>query len=114
MLQARGSAIFSDERAQYLIVAGSSNGSPPLLAPRAMNLVSVNDTQEAAAYIKRHGMMLEALAVSGAGEKYADFAAACGASRITTFGAMQSPPVGSPHGGRPRIAEFVRWIADET
>jgi hypothetical protein len=106
--------VLSDDGASYLLVAGSSNGSPPLLTPRALNLVVVNDQQEAAEYLQRYGITLEALAVSEAGGDYFKLARACGAARITPFGSMQAPPPGNPHGGRPRIAEFVRWIADET
>jgi hypothetical protein len=74
----------------------------------------VNDQQEAAEYLQRYGITLEALAVSEAGGDYFKLARECGAARITPFGSMQAPPPGNPHGGRPRIAEFVRWIADET
>jgi hypothetical protein len=41
-------------------------------------------------------------------------AAAIGASRIASFGTLQTPPLGTFHGGRPRIAEFVRWVSDQT
>jgi hypothetical protein len=37
-----------------------------------------------------------------------------GTARIAAFGALQSPPLHAYHGGRPRIAEFVRWVTDET
>jgi acyl-CoA reductase-like NAD-dependent aldehyde dehydrogenase len=106
--------VISDDRASYLLVCGSADGEPPLLLPRAMNLVTVNNLSQAAKYLERHAVSLEALAVAAEGRDYVEFATAFGASRITTFGAMQAPPPGSPHGGRPRIAEFVRWIADET
>jgi hypothetical protein len=33
-----------------------------------------------------------------------------GAVRLTRFGELQHPPLGGDHGGRPRIAEFIRWI----
>ena len=114
MLHASDRRVFSDERASYLLVAGSGNGTPPLLTPRALNLVTVRSPRDAAEYLRRHGITLEALAVSDSGSDYAALAAACGAARITRFGSMQAPPPGSPHGGRPCIAEFVRWIADET
>jgi acyl-CoA reductase-like NAD-dependent aldehyde dehydrogenase len=114
MAQASERGVFSDERASYLLVTGSSDDSPPLFVPRAMNLVTVDDPRQAAAYLRRHDITLEALAVCGPGSDVAEFAASCGVTRITRFGAMQAPPPGSPHGGRPQIAEFVRWIADET
>lgn len=114
MLGAVCGHFFSDEHASYLLFAAENRDSPPLLAPRAMTLVPVQKPHDAAEYLHRHGLAPEVLAVSGAGRDYTEFAVSCGAARVTSFGAMQAPPVGSPHGGRPRIAEFVRWIADET
>jgi hypothetical protein len=30
--------------------------------------------------------------------------------RVTAFGEMQNPPLAGHHGGRARIADFIRWI----
>jgi hypothetical protein len=66
------------------------------------------------AYLAQNRLSLEALAVAESGAPFAAIAAGAGASRITSFGSLQMPPLGGFHGGRPRIAEFVRWIVDET
>ncbi|HEV3090754.1 MAG TPA: hypothetical protein VGX91_04835, partial [Candidatus Cybelea sp.] len=68
----------------------------------------------AQAYLTRHGLRIEGLAASSAGEALRTLAAAAGASRIARFGRLQAPPLAGFHGGRPRIAEFVRWTVDET
>jgi hypothetical protein len=86
----------------------------PLLLPRALSVYSVADPLEAVAYLERHRIPLEALAVTESNADLRDVAAGFGASRIAAFGSLQDPPLGEFHGGRPRIAEFVRWISDET
>jgi hypothetical protein len=37
-----------------------------------------------------------------------------GVSRICPIGTMQTPPLSWRHGGRPRIADLVRWVGVET
>jgi hypothetical protein len=37
-------------------------------------------------------------------------AEALGAVRAAPLGTLQTPPLDGHHGGRPRIADFVRWI----
>ena len=66
------------------------------------------------AYFERHALTLEALAVERARSDIVDAAVEMRTPRITPFGSLQSPPLGTFHGGRPRIAEFVRWVVDET
>ncbi len=87
---------------------------PPLFFPRSLGVRAVDAPQEAAAYLLRHGIELEALAVAGRREDLAELAIQTRTARIVPFGTMQAPPLGTYHGGRPRIAEFVRWIVDET
>jgi hypothetical protein len=106
--------VFSDAHASYLVLADPPDDDPPSFLPRTLRLLSVSGTAEAAAYLQRHGIAIEALAVSGNRDDYADLAATLGAARIAPFGSLQSPPTSNAHGGRPRIAEFVRWLADET
>ena len=36
-----------------------------------------------------------------------------GVSRLCSIGTMQTPPLSWRHGGRPRIADFVRWVEIE-
>ena len=72
-------------------------------------VVYVDGIDDAAAYVQRHALPLQALGVAeidGARE----LAARLGAVRITPFGEMQNPPLAGHHGGRARIADFIRWI----
>ena len=68
----------------------------------------------AAEYLERHGITLEGLAVAGERDDVVDLALRAKVARVAPFGSLQSPPLGAFHGGRARIAEFVRWIGDET
>jgi hypothetical protein len=110
----RDQRIFTDARSSYLVVLDPPLDQPPLLLPRALSVYSVTDPREAAAYLERHRIPLEALAVAESNADLRNAAAGLGASRITLLGSLQDPPLGEFHGGRPRIAEFVRWVSDET
>ncbi|MGA2759735.1 MAG: acyl-CoA reductase [Candidatus Cybelea sp.] len=109
-----GQQIFSDARSSYLLLLDQPLDEPPLLLPRALSVYSVADPHAAATYMQRHGIALEALAVAQPDARLGALAASLGASRIATFGSLQAPPLAAFHGGRPRIAEFVRWVTDET
>jgi len=109
-----GATALADPQAAFLVAVDPPPDEPPLFLPRVVAVRSVNGPQDALAYLRRHAVKLEAVAVSEHRHDLAEFAHAAGASRITTLGALQSPPLGIFHGGRPRIAEFVRWISDET
>jgi hypothetical protein len=106
--------IFTDAQSSYLLLLDAPIDEPPLLLPRALSVYSVADPGAAVAYLKRHGIALEALAVAQPDAGLRALAAGLGTSRITTFGSLQAPPLAAFHGGRPRIAEFVRWVSDET
>ncbi len=109
-----GATAIADPQAASLIAVDPPPDEPPLFLPRVVAVRSVNGPQDALAYLQRHAVKLEAVAVSEHRDDLVEFAQAAGASRITTLGALQSPPLGIFHGGRPRIAEFVRWMSDET
>ncbi len=110
---ARG-AVFSRPDAAYLIVLDQPRDDAPPFLPRALAVFSVDAPADAAHYVTRHRIPIEALAVAGLRDGGAAIARALGASRIAPLGALQSPPLRGYHGGRPRIAEFVRWIGNET
>jgi hypothetical protein len=110
----RGERIFTDARASYLLLLDPPLDDPPLMLARALSVYSVADPREAATYLERHGIGLEALAVGQRDSEHRAIAASLGTSRITAFGSLQAPPLAAFHGGRPRIAEFVRWVSDET
>jgi hypothetical protein len=106
--------VYSDERSTYLALLDPPADSPPAFLPRALSIHSVDAPAEAEAYLRRHGITLEALAVADRRSDVLDLALRLGAARVTSFGALQTPPLGAYHGGRPRIAEFVRWVTDES
>lgn len=106
-------SVHSDPQSSYLIALDPPGEAPPFFLPRSLLIRSVDEASDAITYLRRHGISLEALAVGGWRGDVALAAQETGASRITAFGAMQNPPLSSFHGGRPRIAEFVRWLTDE-
>ena len=110
----RGAA-FSRADAAYLIALDPPHDEPPPFLPRTLAVFGVDAPADAARYLSRHRIPIEAIAVAHSHHPgVAEMAGALGASRIASFGALQSPPLGAYHGGRPRIAEFVRWMGDET
>jgi hypothetical protein len=84
---------------------------PPPFLPRVLPVFPVNGPAAAIAYVRRHGLPIEAIGVEDPQAPAAlAFAEAIGAVRITRFGQMQAPPLAGHHGGAARIAHFVRWI----
>ncbi|MGC2407330.1 MAG: acyl-CoA reductase [Candidatus Cybelea sp.] len=111
----RGAArIYADPRAEYLVVLDPSLDAPPAFLPLSVRLHVVDDAAQVAQYFARHGIAVEAFAVATSRPDVCSMAAAIGVSRIARFGTLQTPPLRAFHGGRPRIAEFVRWVCDET
>lgn len=110
----RSGTAYSDREASYLAVVDPPGDEPPLFLPRALGVRPVDSPSEATAYLTRHRIPIEAIAIAGLRPDIADMAVRTGAARIAAFGSLQSPPPGGYHGGRPRIAEFVRWVTDET
>jgi hypothetical protein len=109
-----GGAVYSDANASYLAVLDPPESEPPAFLPRAIAIRGVDAPSDAAAYLKRHRIPIEAVAVAEQRDDVARMAAAAGSARIAKMGELQSPPLAGYHGGRPRIAEFVRWVTDET
>jgi Acyl-CoA reductase (LuxC) len=106
-------SVHSDPQSTYLVALDPPGDVPPFFLPRSLMVRSVDSPSELTAYLRRHGISLEALAIAGSRSDVTIAAEETGASRITALGAMQDPPLGTFHGGRPRIAEFVRWLTDE-
>jgi hypothetical protein len=61
-------------------------------------------------YLRRHDLALEGFATADNRSDVIDLAVVAGAVRLARFGELQNPPLAGEHGGRPRIAEFVRWV----
>jgi hypothetical protein len=72
-------------------------------------VVTVDGITGAAAYVERHALPLQALGVATV-EGARELAERLAAVRVTLLGEMQDPPLSGHHGGRPRIADFVRWV----
>ena len=112
--QRKNGALRSDASATYLAVLDPPQEEPPFFLPRALAIHTVESPDDAARYLQRHRLPIEAVAVAGMRSDVAQLALRLGAARIAAFGTLQSPPLRGYHGGRPRIAEFVRWVVDET
>lgn len=107
-------ASFSDRDAGFVVTLDPPLDRPPPFAPRALAAFGVDGPDEAITYLRHNAIPIEALAAAGPREPMQRLAVALGAARIAPFGCLQAPPARQPHGGRPRIAEFVRWVADDT
>jgi hypothetical protein len=107
-------AVYSDADASFVAVLDPPDAEPPAFLARTLAIHSVDSPAQAAAYLARHRIPLEAAAIAGKRGDVIEMALRAGVSRIASFGDLQSPPVTGNHGGRPRVAEFVRWIDDET
>ena len=120
MLQARNLAAFRaatgrggawcDEALSYLLLLDPPDREPPPFLPRTVALVPVESFEEVARYIERFALPIEALGVTGTGHIDTERASRIGAARIAALGEMQRPPLQTHHGGRPRIAEYVRFL----
>jgi hypothetical protein len=106
----RGSLLAADAKARYAIERGSPEHAPAFL-PRVLALHTAREPREMLAYARRHALPLESCAVAGTRDDIVACATDAGAHRIAEFGAMQVPPLGYEHGGRPRIAEFVQFVS---
>jgi hypothetical protein len=107
-------AVYSDADATYVAVLDPPEAEAPAFLPRTLGVRSVSAPSEAADYLQRHRIPIEAVAVAATRPDVVAMATRIGAARIAAFGELQSPPLGGYHGGRPRIAEFVTWMTDET
>jgi Acyl-CoA reductase (LuxC) len=102
-------AVFSDEAGTFVVMLDPPLEEPPLFLPRTLAIRSVADPAEALEYLRRHEIPLEGFALSASREDLVQMAVNAGAVRLVRFGELQQPPLEGEHGGRPRIAEFVRW-----
>ncbi len=103
-------AVFAADVADYAVIVDQPPAEPPQFLPRTVGIVAVEQPRDALGYIRQHGLRLEGFALSDGRTDIVQAAIAAGAVRLTHFGELQHPPLEGDHGGRPRIAEFVRWI----
>ena len=102
--------VVRDTHGAWSIVVDAPHDEPPPFGAGTIPLVLVADVDEAAAYVERHGIRLQAVATTDPAQAASELAARLGAVRAAPFGRLQDPPFAGHHGGRPRIADFVRWI----
>ncbi|MGA8097384.1 MAG: hypothetical protein WB810_01860, partial [Candidatus Cybelea sp.] len=102
-----------DRTSSYLTVLDPPFDEPPLFLPRAIGIRAVERVDEVAEYFEHHGVSIEALAVTESRPDLIELATRLRVARVAKLGTLQAPPAGAFHGGRPRIAEFVRWVGNE-
>ncbi|HEY3674563.1 MAG TPA: acyl-CoA reductase [Candidatus Tumulicola sp.] len=105
--------VASDASHSYVATFEPGLGRAPEFLPRTIAVHPIDGPRDAMEYVRKHGLALEGWSVDSARDDVIEAALAAGAVRIAPFGTLQHPPLASPHGGRPRIAEFVRWVSDE-
>ena len=103
-------SVFANAAADYALVFDPPTHDPPSFLPRTLGVLPVDAPDEALAYLREHHLPLEGFAISSDRADVVQLAIDAGAVRLTRFGELQHPALGVDHGGRPRIAEFVRWI----
>jgi acyl-CoA reductase-like NAD-dependent aldehyde dehydrogenase len=103
-------AVFAADDAGYAVIVDQPPNEPPQFLPRTLGIIAVEQPGDARRYLQAHGLRLEGFALSDARTDVARAAIEAGAVRLARFGELQQPPLEGDHGGRPRIAEFVRWI----
>jgi hypothetical protein len=95
----------------HVVVLDPPRDEPPPFLRRTLALYTVDEPAEALAFLRRHGVAIEAIAapLPPRLEVEALFLAS-GASRLAAPGTLQRPPLGGEHGGSGRILPFVRAI----
>lgn len=95
---------------EYALIVDPPKAEPPAFLPRTIGMHAVDGPPQALEYLRAHNIPLEAFALSAPRSDALEMALAAGAVRIARFGELQTPPLAGHHGGRPRIADFVKWI----
>lgn len=102
--------VFASGAAEYALILDPPAAEAPAFLPRTLGIRSVENPDGALEYLRRHRLPLEGFAIAGRRADVEAMALEAGAVRLTHFGELQHPPLTGDHGGRPRIAEFVKWI----
>lgn len=106
----KNGTLFAAEDARYAVFVDYPSSEPPAFLPRTVGILGVDAPAEACRYLRRHRIPLEGFALSQARDDVVRAVIESGAVRLARFGELQHPPLTGDHGGRPRIAQFVRWI----
>jgi hypothetical protein len=103
----QGRVLRAPDGAWTIVVEPPGEDLPPF-GGGVIPVVFVDGVAGAAEYVERHALPLQALGVAAL-DGARELAERLGAVRITPFGEMQIPPLAGHHGGRARIADFIRW-----
>jgi hypothetical protein len=103
-----GRVVRAPDGAWSIVVAPPLDDLPPF-GGGVIPVIFVDGIADVTATIDRHGIPLQALGVASNDDVHA-IAEHVGAVRFARLGAMQDPPFAGHHGGRPRIADFIRWV----
>ncbi len=93
----------------WTIVVDPPDGDLPPFGGGVIPVVFVDGIADAAAYVERHALPLQAIGVASGTDARA-LGEQLGAVRVAPLGSLQDPPLAGHHGGRARIADFIRWI----
>jgi hypothetical protein len=103
-----GRVLRATDGAWTIVVEPPGDDLPPF-GGGVIPVVFVDGFAEVVDYVRRHAIPLQALGVAP-GDGACAGLERLGAVRIARLGSLQDPPLAGHHGGRPRIADFVRWI----
>ncbi|MHB8463109.1 MAG: acyl-CoA reductase, partial [Vulcanimicrobiaceae bacterium] len=102
-------ALLTAPRADATFIVNPPPDEAPPFASRCLAIFDVDDAETVTDYLHDNGIALEALALAGADPTRHEQFAAMNVSRIASFGELQRPPLNEPHGGRPRILEYIHF-----
>ena len=104
-----GDVVRAPDGAWCIVVDPPADDLPPF-GGGIIPVMLVDDIAAAGEWITRHRLPVQALGVANDDGDACALALHTGAARITRIGSMQDPPLAGHHGGRARIADFIRWI----
>lgn len=103
-----GRVMRAPDGAWTIVVEPPEDDLPPF-GGGVIPVIFVDAVGDAAAYVERYRLPLQAVGIASIGEAAA-MAQAFGAVRVAPLGRLQDPPLAGHHGGRARIADFIRWV----
>jgi len=88
----------------------------PSCLHRCIRVKVIDTLSDVGAAVLPHSRYLEAAGVAVGEQRFeqiAEMLAACGVHRICPIGAMQRPPLSWQQSGRPRVADWIQWTAQD-
>jgi hypothetical protein len=104
-----GGRVARDRASRWSVVVDPPRDQLPPFGAGVIPLYTVTGLNDAAAHVRERRIPIQCVGALDTIDPQA-LAGAFGAVRIAPLGLMQEPPFAGRHGGRARIADFVRWI----